>query len=64
MSEFWIPVTENSPKLHEIVLIYDSKYDQVRMASREDRRYWLGGRKFGKVTHWMPLPGAPKKGES
>ena len=54
----WIPVSERLPEANVAVLVYDGKtvdgytfYDLLYVS------------KYG-VTHWMPLPDAPKEGEA
>ena len=51
----WIPVTERLPENGERVLVY-SLYWGVR----EDLRF-MGKFERSDVTHWMPLPQAPKE---
>jgi hypothetical protein len=50
----WIPVTERLPEANMAVLIYDG--DTVDGFTFFDLSYVS---KYG-VTHWMPLPEAPK----
>lgn len=61
----WIPVTEQLPEKGVRVLVWLSvkNYDQTNM----DTDRLLGDRfvRCGdKVTHWMPLPDAPKDGDT
>ena len=50
----WIPVSERLPEVKVEVLVYDGKW--VYSRAFLDLRYVS---KYG-VTHWMPLPKAPK----
>ena len=59
----WISVDDRLPNKHELVLAY-----YVSGAIRTDfiASYgeWFEVHEYGKPTHWMPLPEAPKmKGE-
>ena len=60
----WIPVTERLPKVRTWVLCYcrANSFDVFRMT---DEGHWQYGNRSiymkGYVTHWMPLPPAPKE---
>ena len=56
----WIPVTERLPDKGGSYLVFSSKSKTVFTA-----HYWLGDRWSNRangqfITHWMPLPEAPK----
>lgn len=64
----WIPISERTPP-SDYVLAADSYYGHARMGQySEHMKAWLfltpNGRSeavgAGRVTHWMPLPEAPK----
>lgn len=59
----WIPVTERLPDNLQTVLCY-TNFDEVRMWQWNERwKSWIRlVADYGKnvVTHWMPLPDAPK----
>lgn len=68
----WIPVTERLPEPETDVLIFCGgnidiltyRYDRhgnVCFMFQNECGYWK--EVFGKVTHWMPLPEAPKEVE-
>ena len=64
----WISVEERFPEGSTRVLAYSKKYNEVGV-------YYYGGAdewwdndgwasaKYYEITHWMPLPEAPKGGE-
>ena len=58
----WIPVTERIPPDQEAVLVLTRSKNGVRNV---DKGYWAIDhfihRGRAEVTHWMPLPGAPKE---
>lgn len=60
----WIPVTERLPNNLETVLCY-TNFEEVRIWQWNERwNSWIGlVADYGKnvVTHWMPLPEAPKE---
>lgn len=66
-AEAWVPVTEATPKNGEKVLVYAG----TQLGDVIDIALYKGGAFHGLswnlqntgVSHWMPLPGAPKKGE-
>ena len=74
LSELWIPVEERVPDVDVSVLLICK--NGAMFVGRRTHRYsygkelrWcvgtaLGSAKMlnkGRVTHWMPLPGVPKK---
>mgnify|MGYP002515037756 CR=1 FL=1 len=64
MQKRWIPVTERLPEVRTWVLCYcrANSFDVFRMTDEGNWQY--GNRSIymkGYVTHWMPLPPAPKE---
>ena len=61
----WISVEERLPDKEGTYLTYTDKdkmlMDVFCIYPSHGTRFWVGGN--GKVTHWMPLPEAPKGGE-
>lgn len=56
----WIPVTERLPEKGEEVLAYTITHD-VRKSHFRGEKSWYGHDGIWRVvTHWMPLPEAPK----
>jgi hypothetical protein len=69
----WIPVEERLPEINQRILAYGTWYEDGmytaevcsygRIANRaSDVCFWTASH-IHPVTHWMPLPDAPKKGE-
>lgn len=65
----WISVEDRLPAYGELVLVSakdlaTGEHKWFYLARYKDKN-WYGeeGYMFGRVTHWMPLPDAPKKGE-
>ena len=56
----WIPVAERLPEPFEIVLVYDNRDKYVSDAYMTRHKEWVGITAKSDVTHWMPLPDAPK----
>ena len=64
----WIPVTEQLPELHKIVLVAD-KANDIGMGTLEplwDGTVWVVpfedvDNEFRPITHWMPLPQPPEE---
>ena len=61
----WIPVTERLPEKGQEVLVFDTRENWTGFAwLRPDETWTALGFDFpldlGEVTHWMPLPTAPK----
>ena len=53
----WISVDERLPETLTTVLVYDTHTQSVRFGQyRITDELWYNGR----ITHWMPLPEAPK----
>lgn len=62
MSE-WISVDDELPKYGVDVLIFSKRYKNIRVAWLDDEGGWLvAGDHISSdgITHWMPLPDAPK----
>lgn len=62
----WVPVTERLPKESGmyIVTAYDGHAKRVTFVKWQKRnKLWerTGARSYWKITHWMPLPEAPKE---
>ena len=60
----WIPCSERMPKPHQQVLVWekDSEVETAElMASGEFYVWGWEGEVSPEVTHWMPLPAAPKR---
>ena len=58
----WIPVTERLPEVKQPVLAW-TKYGGYHEAALWTGKKWLINWDFDEiygVTHWMPLPEAPK----
>lgn len=60
----WIPVTERLPEERVNVLCFFPQKDYGSNAEIDYREYHSDGFamefKFGKPTHWMPLPEPPE----
>lgn len=60
----WIPVTERLPEYGEIVLAFGKRHatsGQFRGTSPTKPHWWhWKGNTYKEVSHWMPLPEAPK----
>ena len=59
----WIPVTERLPEKGEDVLVYTLTHDVRKAHCYGDRQWFAHDGIWRVVTHWMPLPEAPKWGE-
>lgn len=63
----WIPVKEQLPEEGKFVLVYGDLYPNkhdggvVAVSKRMDWNYWQGFGRERDITHWMPLPPAPKE---
>lgn len=61
----WIPVTERLPKDDSPVLVYENKYGEMYGNMQTAYYYHYQKRWIGcigeNVTHWAPLPKAPKE---
>ena len=64
----WIPVTERMPELEVPVLVLDRRGNMIvrtlrRLVSDKEAVFRPDGLAPRKnITHWMPLPEAPKEG--
>ena len=70
----WIPVTERLPEVgEEFVLVFvNGRYHNIKFAGAaeiamyDEDGWWIEAYpewKNPRVTHWMPLPDAPKEDE-
>ena len=63
----WIPVTERLPEEHKLVLcLWIQMGDGFRYGFARLQRenvWWVLNEGMPEVTHWMPLPEAPKEVE-
>lgn len=61
----WIPVTERLPNPYENVIGW-TKYRERGVVSHNGKRFvWEDDEgDYAHVTHWMPLPDAPKDGDT
>ena len=58
----WINVNEHLPEPHKDVVTYDGFFMGVDFMYNDGT--WSKQRKYIRaITHWMPLPEAPKGGE-
>lgn len=59
----WISVEERLPEVESSYLTYTDKgsiiIDSFCIYPEHGTKFWVGGN--GRVTHWMPLPEAPKE---
>jgi hypothetical protein len=61
----WIPVTERLPQRNAEVLVCDTREDYVSVWEYMGEGLWFGNDVIWAtedITHWMPLPEAPKEG--
>lgn len=58
VADGWIPVSERTPDAQYDVLVFDGKF--VGMGDCCKGHLW-NSPFTGPVTHWMPLPAAPKE---
>ena len=61
----WISVDERLPERSTSVLAYSKKYNEVDVYYYECANRWWdndgwASAKYYEITHWMPLPEAPK----
>nr|WP_064670388.1 DUF551 domain-containing protein [Escherichia coli] len=58
----WIPVSERMPEPYEYVLVTDG-FDGCEVMRVNTDGYWGPAKSLypGSITHWMPLPAAPKQ---
>lgn len=64
----WISVKDRRPSINEIVLVYDTFFEDVSIGYISEflgeRTIWIidyGESVSDTVTHWMPLPEPPKE---
>ena len=64
----WISVTDNLPRINDVVLVYDKHIEDVTTGYISefigDRCVWIidcGESISDEVTHWMPLPEPPNE---
>ncbi len=55
----WISVDERLPEIFTTVIVYDTHTQSVRFTLYNGK---TEGWSNGRITHWMPLPEAPKGG--
>ena len=58
----WISVEDELPKNEELVFITDSECTDLGFYDYTDDLWQPCEKWLGDITHWMPLPQAPKKG--
>ena len=59
----WIPVSERLPKYNTFVIVFAEGIVGEAVLDDADYWYWAGTDEYASeinVTHWMPLPEAPK----
>ena len=60
----WIPVEERLPEENEEVLAYNAENEEVIACDYHHKKFHCWPEVFGKsITHWMPMPQAPRKEE-
>ena len=59
----WIPVEERLPEDNTQVLAYNGKFNEVHLVDYSSGIFedFYGPFSKGVITHWMPLPKAPRK---
>lgn len=61
----WIPVSERMPKQTQsnryMPLNLLLNFRTVVQGGYDDESFWIDGERINNVTHWMPLPAAPKQ---
>ena len=62
LSPRWISVEEELPKNKELVFITDGEYTDTGFYEYTFDEWQPCEKWLGDITHWMPLPQAPKKG--
>lgn len=73
-AERWIPVTERLPEVGEefVLVCVNGRYHNIKFAGAaeiamyDEDGWWIEAYpewKNPRVTHWMPLPDAPKEGQ-
>jgi hypothetical protein len=58
----WISVEDEMPKNKELVFITDGEYTDTGFYEYTFDEWQPCEKWLGDITHWMPLPQAPKKG--
>ena len=66
VADKWIPVTERLPKPNKLVLCWwhsgDGEKEHFGFATFQSHGVWyVSNEGMPEVTHWMPLPEAPKE---
>ena len=56
----WISCEERLPNPHEDVLVYDKTAEAITCACLSFCGEWFDVPMKNEVSHWMPLPDAPK----
>lgn len=59
----WISVEDELPKNKELVFITDGEYTDTGFYEYTFDEWQPCEKWLGDITHWMPLPQAPKGGE-
>ena len=59
MTMEWISVNAITPDIHQCVIVTDGK--KVSVGFWDEQECAGAWHEIGEVTHWMPLPKAPKE---
>lgn len=61
----WISVKDRLPERYKYILLWDTMDRDIFMGVLDDKREWYvpGYDEPFNITHWMPLPEAPKEGD-
>ena len=62
MKSQWISVEDELPKNKELVFITDGEYTDTGFYEYTFDEWQPCEKWLGDITHWMPLPEAPKEG--
>lgn len=58
----WISVKNRLPPIYVNVLIYDTIDNYISNSLLNENNQWIGCKSnIDDITHWMPLPEAPKE---
>ncbi len=61
----WINVKEKLPKINQRVLVYQKDGVHggypIDIEYRDSLDFWSDQGIYSEITHWMPLPEAPKE---